>query len=94
MHSLLPRVMSHLSQDLKQSSGQSTASDTDLDQLLHELDIHDFGDGPGNEEMDWQAMLLEILQAKEMSVTEINRKRKQLTFAALGTLSSSPRLLQ
>ena len=72
--------MQHLCGDLK---GRSENSDR-ADNLLQELDLpNGYPDGPGNDQEAWQSILVDLLDSQEMMTpSEVNRKRKLLTFKA------------
>lgn len=80
LHEILPRVLAQLCGNGQQ---QPVAA---MDDLLHDVDLHD---GRGDEEQDdadkevWEKMLLDLATGDQsLSPAEVNRKRKQLTFAA------------
>lgn len=84
MHSMLSRVLSLMSR--KQGSVNADAKVIEL--LLDSVGLegtHHEPDADGVNflgEYDWQSLLQEVQESKEMSHAEINAKRKQLTFKA------------
>lgn len=79
MHQLLPRTLAYLSEDKQGHEGASCF--TNVEEWLAGYGVNgvpaddDNGDG-------WLTMLMDIIDTKELSFSDLNRKRKRLTFAA------------
>ena len=71
---MLPRVLHQLSQGKVASEQAKTV------EML--MDCVGLQTEEGADESDWQSILVELQEAKDMSHAEVNAKRKQLTFRA------------
>lgn len=94
LHDLLPRTLEFLSRE--SSDSQDSGLDPAFEALLRSSDLSqdDPGDDvAGNDLKTWEAMLLEIMDAREMSHAEVIRKRKRLTFQAFKDVSTVPRII-
>ena len=94
MHKLLPRTLAYLAEDT--TSAESDTCFTRVEEWLSECGLVEAdGDGNGNHSVanggmsegvgngqNWQTLLMDIIDTKELSFSDLNRKRKRLTFQA------------
>ncbi|CAK9094698.1 unnamed protein product, partial [Durusdinium trenchii] len=83
LRKILPRTLAYLSED-------KTGRDADhgysqVEEWLSQSGVAgdvSANNQAGQDQETWQRILLDILDARELSYSELNRKRKQLTFSA------------
>lgn len=82
MRRILPRTLQYLSE-------HTSENDNPCFPLVEEWLAQNGAEGsevtgsqPGNDQDTWHRILMDILDAKELSFAEVNRKRKKLTFNA------------
>ena len=94
LHAILPRALQHLAKvDTSSDACDDLANDLERvglkpEEFLKPSDAD--GAMPMNDARAWTDMLQELVDSKELSHAEINRKRKRLTFQAFAKPEMGP----
>lgn len=84
-HSLLPRVLAVMSQEGDPAHPATGSTISDLEHLLsqdHVYTEHLKSETVEQADVEWQKLVEELMECKDLSHAELNAKRKRLTFGA------------